>query len=100
MNRFWLSVVSLVLAALAASAQANSLQVRAMAAACANCHGTHGVAQEGMDSLAGQKKEVLRRKLLDFKNGRAPATLMQQLAKGYSDEQIEQLSEHFSALKK
>ena len=99
MNRLWLPVVSVVLAALAASAQANSLRVRAMAAACANCHGTHGVAQEGMDSLAGQKKEVLRRKLLDFKNGRAAATLMQQLAKGYSDEQIEQLAAYFSALK-
>ncbi len=87
------------LACLAPSAQADSLHVRAMAAACANCHGTHGVAQDGMESLAGQKEEDLRQKLMDFKGGRKPATLMHQLAKGYSDEQIEQLAAYFSALK-
>lgn len=81
-------------------AGAEAQRVRAMAAACANCHGTHGVAQDGMDSLAGQKKGDLVRKLLEFKSGKTSATLMHQLAKGYSDEQIDQLAEHFAALRK
>jgi cytochrome c553 len=53
-----------------------------------------------MDSLAGQKKDELVKKLMDFKTGRKPATLMPQLATGYSDEQIDQLAAHFAALKK
>jgi cytochrome c553 len=78
----------------------DALQVRSWAAACANCHGTTGVAQPGMETLAGQKQEDLLKKMLDFKTGKKPATLMHQLAKGYSDEQIDQLATHFAALKK
>ena len=81
-------------------ASADALQVRSMAAACANCHGTNGVAQQGMDSLAGQPKDDMLNKLLDFKAGKRPATIMHQLAKGYSDAQLEQLAGYFAALKK
>lgn len=85
----------------AASAQApDALQLRSWAAACANCHGTLGVAQPGMESLAGQNKDEMTKKLLDFKAGRKPATLMHQISKGYTDEQLQQLAAYFAALKK
>ena len=92
-------VVALAVASAGAFA-ADPLQIRGMAAACANCHGTHGVAQDGMESLAGQKKEDLAKKMMDFKTGKKPATVMHQLSKGYSDEQIDQLAAYFAALKK
>jgi cytochrome c553 len=38
--------------------------------------------------------------MLDFKAGRKPATLMHQISKGYTDEQLEQLAGYFAALKK
>jgi cytochrome subunit of sulfide dehydrogenase len=79
---------------------ADALQVRSWAASCANCHGTTGVAQPGMESLAGQSREDLLKKMLDFKSGKKPATLMHQIAKGFSDEQLEQLAAYFSVLKK
>ncbi|MBP6853260.1 MAG: c-type cytochrome [Rhodoferax sp.] len=82
------------------SAQADPLQVRSWAAACANCHGTAGVAQQGMESLAGMPRDELAKKMLDFKAGRKPATIMHQLTKGYSDEQLQQLAAYFAALKK
>lgn len=85
----------------AAMAQpADAVQLRSWAAACANCHGTHGVAQKGMESLAGQSKDELLKKMLDFKSGRKPATLMHQIAKGYTDEQLGQLAGYFATLKK
>ncbi len=89
-----------VLASLSLCASADALQLRSMAAACSGCHGTHGVAEQGMKTLAGQSKEDLLKKMLDYKSGKAPATLMHQLSKGYSDEQIDQLAGYFSALKK
>jgi cytochrome c553 len=76
------------------------LQVRGWASTCATCHGTAGVAQPGMDSLAGLNKDDLYKKMLDFKSGRKPATLMHQLAKGYSDEQLQALAAYYAALKK
>ena len=91
----------LLLGFTAASAQAaDAAHIRSLAATCAACHGTNGVAQPGMESLAGKSKEDLQQKMLDYKSGKKPATLMHQLAKGYSDEQIEQLASYFAAQKK
>ena len=93
-----LAVGLLGASALAAHAQVN--QVRVWAAACANCHGTEGRAQPGMDALAGKDKSEIEQKMLDFKNGRRPATIMHQIAKGYSDEQIAAIATYFAAQKK
>ena len=72
---------------------------RNLAAACANCHGTNGVSQQGMPSLAGQQGSQLAQQMRDFRAGKRPATIMHQLAKGYSDEQIDALAAYFSAQK-
>jgi cytochrome subunit of sulfide dehydrogenase len=72
---------------------------RNIAATCANCHGTNGVSQGGVPSLAGQSKADLVRKMQDFKTGKTPATIMPQLAKGYSDEQIDVVAGFFAAQK-
>ena len=89
-----------VLCAAAAGAQAQVNQIKVWAAACANCHGTDGRAQPGMESLAGKNKDELLQKLMDFKTGRKPATIMHQLSKGYSDEQLAQIAAYFAAQKK
>jgi sulfide dehydrogenase cytochrome subunit len=94
---FLLNVVAAA-AATTAFAQAPDL-ARDLAATCANCHGTNGVSQGGTASLAGMSKSELVRKLQDFKAGRTPATVMQQLAKGYTDEQIDLIADWFAAQK-
>ena len=99
MRHQFIAALTLVAASAGAFA-ADPLQVRGMAAACSNCHGTQGIALDGMESLAGQKKEDLAKKMMDFKTGKKPATVMHRLSKGYSDEQIDQLASYFAALKK
>ena len=94
----WLVAGALGTAALWAQAEVN--QVRVWAAACANCHGTEGRALQGMEALAGKDKDEMLQKLLDFKNGRKPATIMHQLSKGYTEEQLAQISAYFAAQKK
>lgn len=89
-----------LLAGAALGAQAQVSQVKVWAAACANCHGTNGRAQPGMESLAGKDKAEMLQKLLDFKSGRKPATIMHQLSKGYTDEQLGELTAYFAAQKK
>jgi cytochrome subunit of sulfide dehydrogenase len=86
-----------------ASAQsAQQLQVRSLAATCANCHGTNGKAQDGsaVVSLAGLPKDYIVKQMKDFQSGARPATVMHQLAKGYSDAQIEQIAGYFAGQKK
>lgn len=81
-------------------AQTDPLQVRSWAAGCANCHGTNGIAEKGMPPLAGKNKADMTEKLLAYKSGEAQSTIMQQLAKGYSDEQLAAIVGWFAQQKK
>jgi len=72
---------------------------RNLAATCANCHGTNGISVGEVETLAGKPKDELVRKMQEFKRGAKPATIMTQLAKGYSDEQIEVVAGWFAAQK-
>jgi cytochrome c553 len=45
-------------------------------------------------------KEELIRKLSEFRSGAKPATVMHQIAKGYTDPQLNLIAEYFSAQKK
>ena len=51
-------------------------------------------------SLAGRSKDDLVTQMKAFKSGARPATVMHQLAKGYSDAQIEVIAAYFAAQKK
>jgi cytochrome subunit of sulfide dehydrogenase len=73
---------------------------RGMAATCANCHGTDGRSAGSVPGLAGSDKNHIVQQMQDFKSGKRPSTIMQQLAKGFSDAQIEQIAAYFAAQKK
>jgi cytochrome c553 len=101
--KFAVRAIALLAAAAAIAPLAhaqNASHVRAMAATCANCHGTDGRSVGTVPGLAGVDKAYVAQQMRDFKTGKRTATVMQQLAKGYTDEQIDQLAGYFSALKK
>ena len=90
-----LTFSALALLAIAGTTHAQGVspqQARSWAAGCANCHGTNGQAQPGLASLAGASKDETVQKMKEFKSGARPATLMHQLAKGYTDEQLETIA--------
>ena len=81
--------------ALPASAQDANLG-RNLAATCVTCHGKGSA---GTGTLDGMAKDQLMQTMKDFKSGARPATLMHQLAKGYTDQQVELIGEYFSKQK-
>jgi cytochrome c553 len=89
-----------LLAAPLALAQADpgALAQRALAATCANCHGTDGRAlpDSVVPGLAGQSAPYLADALKAYKRGERPATVMHQIAKGYSDAQLDALATYFA----
>lgn len=92
-------VAAFLLAAGSALAQDDPNLGRNIAATCANCHGTGGASAGGNEPLAGKPKADTVQKMQDFKAGRKPATIMHQLAKGYTDAQIDAVAEYFAAQK-
>jgi cytochrome c553 len=72
--------------------------VRSMAAACAACHGTQGHAAPGstVPALAGRARQDIVDAMAQFREGKRPATLMHQIAKGYGDAEVAALADYFS----
>ena len=72
--------------------------VQGMAANCAACHGTGGRAAAGsaVPGLAGRPAEEITQAMSQFKSGGRPATVMHQIAKGYSDAEIAALAAYFA----
>ncbi|MEO6743645.1 MAG: c-type cytochrome [Caldimonas sp.] len=96
----WVGAASGVFAAGSAE-DLQRLRTRSLAATCSQCHGTDGRPAAGsiVPALAGRSEADTTQQLLAFKAGSRPATVMTQLAKGYSDEQIRQLAAYFAAQK-
>ncbi|MBM3396375.1 MAG: cytochrome c [Betaproteobacteria bacterium] len=72
---------------------------RYLAGTCASCHGTDGKSVGSVPSLAGQSTDSLLSKIAEFKDGSRPGTIMAQIAKGYTDEQMRQIAEFFASQK-
>jgi cytochrome subunit of sulfide dehydrogenase len=83
------------------SPEAQRLYMRSLAATCAHCHGTDGRAVEGeaLIRLAGQPRDYLLTQLMAFRTGDRKATIMHQITRGYSEQQLEQLAAYFAGLK-
>lgn len=93
----WRCLVGAALLLASIGAGANELQVKAWAAACANCHGTNGKAVGIASSLAGANAGETMAKLQAFRSGQRPATIMHQISKGYTDAQLTQIAAYFAA---
>lgn len=75
---------------ISAAQTADKLYQRGLAATCANCHGTDGkgVVDGGMPLINNLSSAQILEKLKAYKSGALEGTIMPQLAKGYTDEQL------------
>lgn len=100
MKTHWAAALLIGAAATPTMAQdAASLHMRSLASMCANCHGTEGRTVDGSAilPLAGMPKGYMITQMKAFKDGSRPATVMHQLAKGFTDQQVESIATYFAA---
>lgn len=105
LSPFPLIILALLLALLlgaplSALAQDSALSGQRLAASCANCHGTLGnPADASFAPLAGMPAATLIGSMRAFRDGSRPATVMHQLAKGFTDDQVKLIADFYAGQK-
>jgi len=76
-----------------------ALRTRSLAAQCAQCHGTDGRALPASEvpGLAGLQATYIAEQMKAFRSGSRTSSVMQQLAKGFNDAQVDQLARYFAS---
>lgn len=70
---------------------------RLLASQCAQCHGTNGRSQGGIDSIAGKNANDLYNDLREMK-AKTEVNIMHQQAKGYTDAELRLLANYLATL--
>ena len=82
------------------SAQAGDMRGAVLANPCAGCHGTDGKSPGPIPGLQGLPKAYLVDTMKAFRDGKRPATVMDRIAKGYTDEEIELMAAYLAKASK
>ncbi|GAA0283956.1 c-type cytochrome [Rhodovulum strictum] len=97
-----LAALALIGAAGTASGQHLTAEdISVLAGVCANCHGPDGHSRGAIPGIAGKPYVAQLALLQAFKADSIPdTTVMNRLAKGYSDAELDALARHFSEIGK
>ena len=69
------------------------------AASCSGCHPASPRVTSPVPRLTGADQAAIIRALLEFRSGQRPATVMDRIAKGFTDEEIQALGAWFATQK-
>ena len=94
------TVVAAAIALLAvAAAGVASAEPPAGAVSCSGCHPASAKVTSPVPRLAGQDRAVIVRAMQDFRSGQRAGTVMDRIAKGFTDDEIQALAAWFAAQK-
>ena len=78
-------------------ARAQTAAPAVLAASCFSCHGPNGASTSAMPALDKMGASVITSVLKAFRSGDAQGTVMNRIAKGYTDDEIAALGQYFSS---
>ncbi len=90
-----LSLTVVFCACLFNRADATDLRGAMLANPCAGCHGMDGVSPGSIPSINQLSADALVAALKAFKSGERPGTVMDRIAKGYTDDEIQRIADYF-----
>ncbi len=71
--------------------------IEALSFNCYTCHGPEGRSPAAMPSLQGKPAAYLLRRLLEYKQGKGHPTIMDRIARGYTDEELAGIATYLAA---
>lgn len=94
-----LAVCCCVMLCVAESGFAGGTIGRTVGVTCNACHGPDGKSEGAIPSLDELTDKQIESELLAFRSGKRPATIMNRIARGYTNNEIAAVAEYFSNLK-
>jgi len=73
----------------------NEQRMLMLASPCAGCHGPDGISPGSIPSLSGKEPKYISMLMKAYKSDKQKASVMNRIAKGYTDEEIELISQAF-----
>jgi cytochrome c553 len=67
---------------------------------CTMCHGAAGMSASNSPNLAGQYPEVVIKQMMDYRSGHRQSAIMEAIARGLRDRDIEDLAAYYASLPK
>jgi cytochrome c553 len=90
--------VSILLVAIAAAGPAVADSITPVGvAACSGCHPVHADAAGALPRLTGRKPAEIVAAMRAFRSGQRSATVMDRIAKGFSDAEIRAIADWYSS---
>ena len=93
------AAAALLLAAIGQAAAAGPADAPPGAAACSGCHPASARVDTTVTRLAGRDPAALIAAMQGFKSGQLPGTVMDRIAKGFSDDEIKAIAAWYGAQK-
>jgi cytochrome subunit of sulfide dehydrogenase len=97
MNLLWVFVSAATVLGSATTGLADSSEPPVGAMACSGCHPAASGVETSVPRLAGRKAEEIVAQMRAFRSGQRGATVMDRIAKGYSDAEVETIAEWYEA---
>ena len=94
-SRYLLVALALVVPACAALPEAPPPG----AAACSGCHAASAKVDTPVPRIAGANPAAIVKAMQEFRSGERPATVMDRIAKGFTDEEVQAIAKWYSAQK-
>ena len=94
-----LTLAALLFAAAMPRAEAASPTPPPGASSCSGCHATSKSVDTPVPRLVGRSPAEIEAAMLAFRTGQKPASVMNRIAKGFSDEEIETIAAWYGGQK-
>lgn len=81
------------------SGPASAADPQLLASSCSGCHTASDKLATAIPRIRGLPEPLLLEAMRAFRAGQRPATVMDRIAKGFTDDEIKELAAYFSAAK-
>ncbi len=91
-------IISLLFLSLSTWSAPPEKQIESLVFTCYTCHGTDGESPGEIPKLKGKTPEKIEEKLLQFRQDQGDPTIMNRIAKGYTEDEIKRIAEYLGGL--